>query len=160
MNAPAPGREEFALTSRSPEETEQIGATLGPCLAVGDLVSLVGPLGAGKTRFVAGLARGVGYQARVRSPTFTLLNQYDAEPVLHHADLYRLENGGLDDLGLEDALREGVLVVEWGDRLPGSWLTDVLWIEFVIVDENTRRLSVTARGPRSSKLLDSWRSHG
>ena len=160
MNGLDPARAVFALTSRSAEETEQLGASLAPFLAKSDLISLVGPLGAGKTRFVAGLARGLGYRDRVRSPTFTLVHEYHAKTVLHHADLYRLDTGEFEDLGLEGALVDGILVVEWGDRLPWSWLTDVLCVEFAIVDEGTRRLSATARGPRSTKLLGSWRSHG
>jgi len=147
----------FTLDSGSAEETERLGASLAPHLAAGDLVALSGPLGAGKTRFVAGLARGLGYAARVRSPTFTLLHEYPGALPLFHADLYRLEARDVPGLGLDEALERGPLVVEWAERLPASYLGDALFVELEVASETTRRLTVSAAGTRGSALLDAWR---
>jgi tRNA threonylcarbamoyl adenosine modification protein YjeE len=92
-------------------------------LKVGDLVLLEGPLGAGKTTFTKGLARGLGTQGDVQSPTFQLLRIHAGPIQLAHADLYRLPVGAsLEELGLEEMMDVGVVVVEWGDRLssPGA----------------------------------------
>lgn len=95
-----------------------MGEELAATLRVGDLVLLSGELGAGKTTFVRGLARGLGSRADVQSPTFQLVRVYPGRVQLGHVDLYRLEAGmGVAELGLEDLLDAGVVVVEWGERL-------------------------------------------
>lgn len=105
-------------TTSSPEETEVAGEELAATLRVGDLLLLAGELGAGKTTFVRGLARGLGISGGVQSPTFQLVRVYPGRIQLAHVDLYRLEPGaGLADLGLDDLLDQGVVAVEWGDRL-------------------------------------------
>jgi tRNA threonylcarbamoyladenosine biosynthesis protein TsaE len=105
-------------------------------------VLLEGPLGAGKTTFVRGLARGLGSRAEVVSPTFQLVRIYEGPLQLAHVDLYRLEAGaGLAELGLEDLLDRGVVVVEWGDRLPTA---EGLRVSLEQVDETTRRLRWTS----------------
>jgi tRNA threonylcarbamoyladenosine biosynthesis protein TsaE len=102
----------------APAETETAGEELGRRLRTGDLVLLKGELGAGKTTFVRGIAKGVGSTARVASPTFQLVRIYPGRPQLAHVDLYRLERGTeLADLGLDELLDAGAVVVEWGDRL-------------------------------------------
>jgi tRNA threonylcarbamoyladenosine biosynthesis protein TsaE len=102
----------------APAETEAAGEELGRRLRTGDLVLLKGELGAGKTTFVRGIAKGVGSTARVASPTFQLVRIYPGRPQLAHVDLYRLERGTeLADLGLDELLDAGAVVVEWGDRL-------------------------------------------
>ena len=102
----------------SPAETEAAGERFGDRLAQGDLVLLQGDLGAGKTTFVRGLMRGVGSSAHVASPTFQLVRVYAGRLQIAHVDLYRLEDGAdLADLGLEELLDQGAVVVEWGDRL-------------------------------------------
>jgi tRNA threonylcarbamoyladenosine biosynthesis protein TsaE len=105
----------------------------------------VGPLGAGKTTFVRGLARGLGSPARVMSPTFQLVRVYAGPLQLAHVDLYRLEPGaGVADLGLEQLLDDGAVVVEWGDRWPslaGARVT------LEPVEESTRLLRLTGGGP-------------
>jgi tRNA threonylcarbamoyladenosine biosynthesis protein TsaE len=110
-------------STSSPEETEEVGAAIGRRLRAGDVLLLVGDLGAGKTTFVRGLARGLGVRGDVMSPTFQLVRQYRGPVPLAHVDLYRLgEMAEVDDLGLDEMLDEGALVVEWGDRLrwPGA----------------------------------------
>lgn len=102
----------------SPAETEAAGEELGRRLRAGDVVLLQGELGAGKTTFVRGLARGAGSSAMVASPTFQLVRVYPGRIQLAHVDLYRIENSTeLDDLGLEELASQGAVVVEWGDRL-------------------------------------------
>ncbi len=90
----------------------------GERLRRGDVVLLVGELGAGKTTFVRGVARGTGSKADVASPTFQLVRVYPGRVQLAHVDLYRVESGAeLRDLGLEELAEQGAVVVEWGDRL-------------------------------------------
>ena len=133
------------LVTRSPEETEAAGARLAGRLRSGDLVLLQGPLGAGKTTFVRGLARGLGSRAHVMSPTFQLVRIYEGPLQLAHVDLYRLEAGaGVADLGLEQLLDDGVVVVEWGDRWPALGAARV---RLEPVDASTRRLRLSGGGP-------------
>ena len=107
-----------SLETSSPEETEAAGEELGRRLQKGDLVLLRGELGAGKTTFVRGVARGIGSAAPVASPTFQLVRIYPGRLQLAHVDLYRLEDGDeLRDLGLDELLDGGAVVVEWGDRI-------------------------------------------
>jgi tRNA threonylcarbamoyl adenosine modification protein YjeE len=102
-------------------ETEAIGEELGRRLRNGDLVLLKGELGAGKTTLVRGMAKGSGSAAPVASPTFQLVRVYPGRVQLAHVDLYRLENGEeVRDLGLEELLDQGAVVVEWGERLAGA----------------------------------------
>ena len=107
--------------SNSVEETERLGAQLAARLPAGSLVALSGDLGAGKTAFVRGMARGLGITGRVTSPTFTIVNEYEgADRPLFHFDLYRLEDADeLFDIGWEDYLaRGGICAVEWSERAP------------------------------------------
>ncbi len=104
----------------SEQHTHELAAKFAKMLHPGDIISLNGPLGAGKTTFVRGLVRSLGYLGRVRSPTFTLINQYPTTPPIYHADLYRIfDPDEILALGL-DEIREqnGILFVEWADRIP------------------------------------------
>jgi tRNA threonylcarbamoyladenosine biosynthesis protein TsaE len=104
--------------TNAPIETEAAGERLGATLRVGDLLLLKGDLGAGKTTFVRGVARGCGSSGPVASPTFQLVRVYQGRVQLAHIDLYRLSTSAeLVDLGLEELLDQGAVVVEWGDRL-------------------------------------------
>ena len=106
------------FTTHSEQETEAAGQEFARSLPVGGVVLLTGPLGAGKTAFVRGMARGLGCNpGEVSSPTFTILHEYKGPHVLlFHADLYRLSTREVDELGLDDVAAEGILVVEWPDR--------------------------------------------
>jgi tRNA threonylcarbamoyladenosine biosynthesis protein TsaE len=147
-----------ARVTSSVEETERLGEALAAGLAAGDVLVLSGPLGSGKTRFVAGLARGLGVRSRVRSPSFTLLNEYRGTLALHHLDLYRLEGRDVEGLGLEELVDEGVLAVEWGEKLP-AWLREqALTLAFEVLSEHQRAIGARAAGVRGAELLALWRS--
>jgi len=109
-----------AILTQSDAETEAIGAQLGARLGAGARVLLYGELGAGKTAFVRGLAQGLGIDPDdVSSPTFTLVQEYRGGRLpLFHVDLYRLASGEVDDLGLDALAADGVLAIEWAERLP------------------------------------------
>jgi tRNA threonylcarbamoyladenosine biosynthesis protein TsaE len=115
-------------TTSSPAETEEAGRRLGERLRAGDIVLLTGELGAGKTTFVRGVARGVSSTAPVASPTFQLVRVYPGHVQLAHVDLYRIENGAeLSGLGLEELADQGAVIIEWGDRIevPDAALIDL-----------------------------------
>jgi len=116
-----PGR--WRLLSRSPRETADLGARLGRLLRPGDVVALVGELGAGKTALVRGVCRGARVAAReVASPTFAIVSTYRGRILVHHADLYRIgDEEELFATGFYDLLGgEGAVLVEWADRVPGA----------------------------------------
>ena len=126
------------LVTASAGETEAAGERLGRLLAPGRLLLLTGELGAGKTTFVRGLAAGMGVAGDVMSPTFQLVRVYRGPLQLAHVDLYRLGDGAeLADLGLDELLDEGAVVVEWGDRLRQA---GAVRIAIEAVDEGRRRL--------------------
>ncbi len=105
------------IHTTSEEETTEAGKNIAAELRVGDVVLIDGPLGAGKTAFVRGLAEGLGADPNdVSSPTFTILQQYGGSLPLYHADLYRLTPAEVADLGLEETGLDGILAVEWPDR--------------------------------------------
>lgn len=150
----------FWLTA-DPEGTQSVAETLGRVARAGDLLLLEGPLGAGKTCFVQGFARGLGVKTPVKSPTFVLVTQHHGRVPLTHVDLYRIEStGSLDDLGLEERREGAVLAVEWGEKL-AQRLDDGLRM---VIEENrngTRTLTPTALGPRGREwLLDYDRASG
>jgi tRNA threonylcarbamoyladenosine biosynthesis protein TsaE len=127
------------LVTNSADETEAEGERLGAGLKAGSLVLLSGPLGAGKTTFVRGLARGCGSDAPVASPTFQLVRIYPGRVQLAHIDLYRVQKAPeLADLGLDELLEEGAMVVEWGDRME---IAGGIKIGFEALGGDRRRLS-------------------
>lgn len=134
------------LLTNSEEETAAAGEHLAQTLHAGDVVLLYGELGAGKTAFVRGLARGLGASPdEVSSPTFTLIQEYAGRVVLYHVDLYRLEARELPDLGLEDlVLGDGVVAIEWADRWPGR-PDDVIEVSLEHAGEEQRRLRISRR---------------
>jgi tRNA threonylcarbamoyladenosine biosynthesis protein TsaE len=105
--------------TKSEQETENLGCALGKILKPGTVVAYYGDLGAGKTAFTRGLARGLGVHDRVTSPTYTIVNEYSGRIPLFHFDMYRLDSSEeLFDIGWEDYLsRGGVLAVEWSERV-------------------------------------------
>ena len=134
--------------TRSQEDTERLAETLAGELRSGAVVLLSGPLGAGKTAFVRGLARGLGVDPdEVSSPTFTLVHEYRGGRLrLFHADLYRLGTAAAEDLGLDElGIRDGVLAIEWPDRL-GHAFRGAIEVEIAIEDETSRRIGFRRGG--------------
>ncbi len=144
---------EWRMVSDSPARTMQIGERLGRGLRAGDVVLLHGELGAGKTCFVRGVARGMGIDPRaVSSPTFVLINEYEkaaGPPRLLHMDAYRLDGPeDLDGLMLDDALTDAALVVEWAERVVEGLPDPALDIAFRHIGDEQRELTVRTADPR------------
>lgn len=138
---------QITVVSDCAEATQALAARLGAVVRAGDLVALFGELGAGKTCFVQGLARGLGIADNVTSPTFILMRRHPGAPTLCHADAYRLESAAeLEDLGLEDALGEAVVAVEWAERVMEALPAERVEVRLTVVDDETRRVEITARG--------------
>ena len=142
------------IETHSAEETEALGEALGHAVRGGELIGLVGDLGAGKTCFVRGLARGLGIDSeRVRSPSFIMVTEYPGGRLpLTHVDLYRLE-APVDDAGfLRDALYgEGVVAVEWFDRLATAG--EALRVTFRFAGEGRRVIRLEACGRRHEAVI-------
>lgn len=137
-----------------------LAARLGRIASAGDVIALVGDLGAGKTVFVQGLAEGLGVpdEENVRSPTFSLVHVYQGGRLpLYHVDLYRLEHPEeLVEIGLDDAYRdEAVVAVEWMDRFPHEAAPpEYLEVRIGIVSAEEREVTMIAHGPRAAALAD------
>ena len=131
------------LASTSPEQTVEIGRRLGAVLRAGAVVSLEGPLGAGKTTLVRGLAAALGIDEPVTSPTFTLVSSYEGPRKLHHVDLYRLDSTAeIADLGIEELCGgDAVTVVEWGEKARTLLPADAVTVRLEI-DGAGRRVTV------------------
>jgi tRNA threonylcarbamoyladenosine biosynthesis protein TsaE len=148
------------------EDTRAIGAALAELLQPGDAVALSGELGAGKTTFVQGVARGLGFAGMVVSPTFTLVREYRARLAIHHVDVYRLERvQDVLDLGFEEmADEDGLLLVEWGDAVEGLLPADHLSVELTVPGQDERRRMVVTgtgrswaiRWERLEQALEPW----
>ena len=130
-------------------ETEALGETLARRLGPGDVVAYRGDLGAGKTAFTRGLARGLGCTGRVTSPTFTVVNEYEGRLPLFHFDLYRLEGeDALYDVGWDDYLdRGGVCAVEWSERAEAALPRETVWVSIRRCAESGdwRRITIEGR---------------
>ena len=130
--------------TNSPEETEAVGQALGKVLQPGTVLAYTGDLGAGKTAFTRGLARGLGAAEQVTSPTYTIVNEYlSGRLPLFHFDMYRLASADdLWDIGWEDYLdRNGVCAVEWSENVTEA-MENAIWIRIEKTGEDTRRITV------------------
>jgi tRNA threonylcarbamoyladenosine biosynthesis protein TsaE len=141
---------ERTIYSLSEQETEALGRRFATALRAGTLVVLIGDLGLGKTVFARGVAVGLGVPpAEVSSPTFTLVQEYPGGRVpLFHVDLYRVEDPReTEELGLDEILESGgIVLVEWGERLPERLRRDAVVVRFVDVGEDSRRIELADRG--------------
>lgn len=146
------------ITTNNPEETLQLGVSFGKQLKPGDVVLLFGDLGAGKTLLTQGISRGLGLGEKeyIRSPTFTLINEYKAKYPIYHIDLYRIESlAEIENLGLEEIFSgNGVSIVEWAEKLykiPGDANSLVLPIDkkleihIIIQDADTRQFKISSQ---------------
>ena len=142
------------LNCPTPDDTRAVGRCLARCLRAGDLVALVGPLGAGKTCLVSGLAEGLGVTGRVASPSFIIARHHPGPLPLVHADAYRLASPDeLLDAGLEDWLADAAVAIEWADRVADALPDDCLWVKLAITADG-RRVSVHPTGPRSRRIAE------
>ena len=144
--------------TNSAEETRSLASTLGAILRPGDTLCLIGDLGAGKTTFTQGLALGLGLppDEPVNSPTFMLLAEHPGGRVpLFHFDVYRLpDSSALYDLAFDEYLSgEGVVVIEWADRITDALPPDRLDLVFSAVSYDTRQITITAQGERAKEIL-------
>jgi tRNA threonylcarbamoyladenosine biosynthesis protein TsaE len=143
--------------TRSTSETIQLGKKIGRLLMAGDVVALLGELGAGKTQFIKGLAAGVGVRnsTYVSSPSFTLINEYPGKIPFYHVDLFRLEREKeAEELGLEDYFQGGgITAVEWADKIPSLLPKEMLFIHIAHMGKNTRSLEIIGEGKRFGNLV-------
>ncbi len=138
--------------TNSPEETEKLGAALGRILKPGTVIAYSGDLGAGKTAFTRGIARGLGILEPVTSPTYTIVNEYDTGRLpLFHFDMYRLRSSeDLWDIGWEDYLeRNGVCAVEWSENVADA-LENPLFVHIEKMSDTSRR--ITLKGENTDAL--------
>jgi len=133
-----------SFVTHSPEETEAVGENLGKTLSPGTVIAYRGELGAGKTAFTRGLARGLGCRETVTSPTYTIVNEYlGGRLPLFHFDMYRLQSSDdLWDIGWEDYLdRGGVCAVEWSENVADA-MEGAVTVSITRVDDNTRDIEI------------------
>jgi tRNA threonylcarbamoyladenosine biosynthesis protein TsaE len=146
---------ELVVTTRDPDATRALAARLAAVARPGDVVTLLGELGAGKTVFAKGFAAGLGIRATVNSPSFVLMAEYDGRLPLFHLDLYRLADaadvvgGGL----LDERQAAGVTLIEWAERLGEATPADRLQVAIAGRGDDPRRLTVRATGPRHRRYL-------
>jgi tRNA threonylcarbamoyladenosine biosynthesis protein TsaE len=149
------------IQSKSASETIRIGRKIGRILQPGDVIALVGELGAGKTQLIKGLAAGTGVRSPryVSSPSFTLINEYEGRSPFYHIDLYRLETEKeAQELGLEEYFTgRGMTAIEWADKIPSLLPREILWINIDYTGKNTRSIEIIPKGQRYEELLDRFR---
>ncbi|MDQ0430722.1 tRNA threonylcarbamoyladenosine biosynthesis protein TsaE [Planomicrobium stackebrandtii] len=142
----------YTITLNSPEETESFAAELAELLEPRDLITLEGDLGAGKTTFTKGIAKGLGIQRMVNSPTFTILKQYSGRLELNHFDVYRLENSD-EDIGFDEFFSsEAVSVIEWATFIEEYLPKERLNITINRQSEEARKITLHPIGRRYEKL--------
>lgn len=152
------------LISANAERTFSIGRILGENLVGGDILALIGDLGAGKTTLTKGIAKGLGVpdNYQITSPTFTLINEYDGNFRLYHFDLYRLQDAhDLQDLCYEEYFYgRGVCVIEWADKIKDLVTDDMITIYFSYLDEDTRKIVISGSANKIGQLSTSLKSGG
>lgn len=152
---------ELRVKSDSPGSTRSLGEKLGRLHKPGDVVALIGDLGAGKTCFTQGIARGLGIDKTVTSPTFVLIREYEGRISLYHFDAYRLSGPeDFEQLGSEEYFSApGVCVIEWAERVAAALPDDRLEVELLRVsgEEETRMVNFRGTGERAQALVEELR---
>ncbi|TFE00711.1 tRNA (adenosine(37)-N6)-threonylcarbamoyltransferase complex ATPase subunit type 1 TsaE [Jeotgalibacillus salarius] len=144
----------FEWRSSSSEETAEFAEKLGALLQAGDVLTLEGDLGAGKTTFTKGLAKGLDIKRTVNSPTFTIMKEYQGRLPLYHMDVYRVENE-FEDLGFDEYFNgDGVCVVEWAHLIADQLPEERLEMFIYYIDEASRRFELVPRGGRYESLCE------
>lgn len=138
----------YTLITHSAAETQAVAKRLATLVEAGTVITLNGDLGAGKTTFTQGFAKGLGVTRNVNSPTFTIMKQYKGRLPLYHMDVYRLEDTG-DDIGLEEYINgDGVAIVEWSNLIESSLPEERLAITIERVGDEERKLTLAPTGER------------
>ncbi len=152
----------MVIQSKSASETVRLGKSIGSLLLPGDVVALVGELGAGKTQFIKGLAAGAGIRnpTYISSPSFTLINEYPGRITFYHIDLFRLsKEKEAEDLGLEDYIQgKGITAIEWADKIPSLLPKELLIIRIAYTGKNTRSLEILGKGGRYEEIVNRLRN--
>ncbi|MFI3114743.1 MAG: tRNA (adenosine(37)-N6)-threonylcarbamoyltransferase complex ATPase subunit type 1 TsaE [Clostridia bacterium] len=126
-------------------QTEETANKIAQTLKIGDIVALTGDLGAGKTAFTRGLAKGLGYLDRVTSPTFAIAHEYYCDDfTIFHFDMYRISSADeLYDLGFDDYLeRNGIMIIEWSENIMDYLPIDIITVDIKTLDENSRKITL------------------
>jgi tRNA threonylcarbamoyladenosine biosynthesis protein TsaE len=148
---------QFQITTRTPDETQKLGKTIGKWIEQPLVIGLSGDLGSGKTAFVQGLAEGleVPGQYYITSPTFTLINEYPGRFPLFHIDLYRLDGiSDLEDIGLDELLYDqAVIAIEWAEKMSHDLPAEHLAMTFEITPDDYRKISLNAYGHNLVNLI-------
>lgn len=154
-----PMRSPVKLSSDSPDKTYTWGTVLGALLNRGDVVALVGELGAGKTTLTQGIVRGLGVaeDRYIGSPTFTLINEYEGRVPVYHLDFYRIEfPSEVVQLGLEEYLEgDGVAIIEWADKIEALLPEEHMMVRLAYVDYSVRTLEILSSGAHYDELVAS-----
>ena len=141
------------IESNSAKETFELGVKMGQNAKPGQVYALIGDLGVGKTVFIQGVAKGLGIDEPVNSPTFTILKIYQGDLPLYHIDAYRLENNDYD-LGISEYEDEGIMVVEWPEYYANYLPKEYMEVRFTYIDDDTREIEFIPNGEQYEKILE------
>lgn len=141
-------RKKVEIKTKSSFETIDLGKKLSSYLQIGDLILLKGELGAGKSTFIKGIGKGIGVIEEIKSPSFIIVNELKGEKLtLYHIDLYRIDGIEIFELGLNEFLEKGVVVIEWADKVEEFFKNfDLIEINIKILDESRRKIIITFNG--------------
>lgn len=147
----------LTCVTHSPEETAHLAGTIGKIIREGTVICLDGELGVGKTLFVRALARTLGVESDVTSPTFNLMNIYEAACPIVHFDLYRIASEEeLEDIGFFEYAEatEGIVLIEWAEKFPNAIPADHLSVRIEALNDEERQFTFVAKGKKSRALLE------
>ena len=147
----------LTCVTHSPEETAHLAGTIGKIIREGTVICLDGELGVGKTLFVRALARTLGVESDVTSPTFNLMNIYEAACPIVHFDLYRITSEEeLEDIGFYEYAEatEGIVLIEWAEKFPDAMPADHLSVRIEALNDDERQFTFVAKGEKSEALLE------
>ena len=147
----------LTCVTHSPEETAHLAGTIGKIIREGTVICLDGELGVGKTLFVRALARTLGVESDVTSPTFNLMNLYEAACPIVHFDLYRITSEEeLEDIGFYEYAEatEGIVLIEWAEKFPDAMPADHLSVRIEALNDEERQFTFVAKGKKSRALLE------
>lgn len=147
----------LTCVTHSPEETAHLAGTIGKIIREGTVICLDGELGVGKTLFVRAIARTLGVESDVTSPTFNLMNIYEAACPIVHFDLYRITSEEeLEDIGFYEYAEatEGIVLIEWAEKFPDAMPADHLSVRIEALNDEERQFTFVAKGKKSRALLE------